>query len=38
MNILKTKFKDLLIFKSENYKEKRGLLRELVIEKHLKKE
>jgi len=37
MNILKTKFKDLLIFKSKNYKDKRGLLRELVIEKHLKK-
>jgi dTDP-4-dehydrorhamnose 3,5-epimerase len=37
MKIIKTKFKDLLIFKSKNYKDKRGLLRELSMEKHLKK-
>ena len=32
-----TKFKGLIIFKSENFKDSRGSLRELSLEKHLKK-
>ena len=37
MKILKTKFKDLLVFKSKNFYDKRGLFRELVLEKKIKK-
>ena len=37
MKILKTKFKDLLIFKSKNFYDKRGYFRELVLEKKIKK-
>jgi len=37
MKIIKTKFKDLLVFKSENYKDKRGFLREISLQKYLKK-
>jgi|TARA_B110001452_G_scaffold109766_1_gene91071 dTDP-4-dehydrorhamnose 3,5-epimerase len=37
MKIIKTKFKDLLVFKSKNYKDKRGSLRELSLEKNIKK-
>jgi dTDP-4-dehydrorhamnose 3,5-epimerase len=36
MNIKKTKFKDLLIFTSKNFYDKRGLFRELAIQKFLK--
>ena len=36
MNIKKTKFKDLLIFKSKNYYDKRGFFRELGLEKLIK--
>ena len=37
MKIYKTKFKDLLIYKSKNFYDSRGYLREVSIEKHLKK-
>ena len=37
MKILKTKFKDLLIFKSKNFYDKRGYFRELALEKKIKK-
>ena len=37
MKIKKTKFKDLLIFNSKNYYDKRGFFRELVIQKFIKK-
>ena len=36
MKIKKTKFKDLLIFNSKNFFDKRGLFRELAIQKFLK--
>jgi len=34
MKILKTKFKDLLIYKKDTYKDNRGYFRELYLEKH----
>ena len=37
MKLYKTKFKDLIIFKSKNFKDSRGLLREITLEKYLKK-
>ena len=37
MKIYKNKFKDLLIFKSQKFKDKRGYFRELCLEKLLKK-
>ncbi len=37
MKILKTKFKDLLVFKSKNFFDKRGHFRELALEKRIKK-
>tara|TARA_B100001093_G_C26125478_1_gene716830 strand:- start:33 stop:551 length:519 start_codon:yes stop_codon:yes gene_type:complete len=37
MKIYKTKFKDLLIFKSQNYNDSRGFLREVTFEKYLNK-
>ena len=37
MKIYNTKFKGLIIFKSKNFKDSRGSLRELSLEKHLKK-
>jgi dTDP-4-dehydrorhamnose 3,5-epimerase len=37
MKIKKTKFKDLLIFKSKNFYDNRGFLRELTIQKIIKK-
>jgi len=37
MKLNKTKFKDLIIFKSKNFKDSRGLLREITLEKYLKK-
>ena len=37
MKILKTKFKDLLIFKSKNFYDNRGYFRELALEKKIKK-
>ena len=37
MKISKTKFKDLLIFKSKNFYDKRGYFRELTLEKIIKK-
>ena len=37
MKIYSTKFKGLIIFKSKNFKDSRGSLRELSLEKHLKK-
>jgi len=36
MEIKKTKFKDLLVFNSKNFFDKRGLFRELVIQKMVK--
>ena len=36
MKILKTKFKDLLVFKSKNFYDKRGHFRELALKKKLK--
>jgi dTDP-4-dehydrorhamnose 3,5-epimerase len=36
MKIIKTKFKDLLIFKSKNFYDKRGYFRELSLEKLIK--
>ena len=35
--VSKTKFKDLLIFEGEIHKDKRGYLRELIVEKNVKK-
>ena len=37
MKIYKTKFKDLLVFKSQNYNDSRGFLREVTLEKYLDK-
>ena len=37
MKIYKTKFKDLLVFKSQNYNDSRGFLREVALEKDLDK-
>ena len=37
MKIYNTKFKDLIILKSKNFKDTRGLLREIILEKFLKK-
>ena len=37
MKISKTKFKDLLIFTKETYKDKRGYFRELFVNKDFKK-
>ena len=37
MKIYSTKFKGLKIFKSKNFKDSRGSLRELILEKNLKK-
>jgi len=37
MKIKKTKFKNLLVFQSKNFNDKRGLFRELGLEKHIKK-
>ena len=37
MKIKKTKFKDLLVFSSKNFYDKRGLFRELAIQKFIKK-
>ena len=37
MKIYKTKFKDLLVFKSKNFYDKRGFLREVTYEKYLNK-
>ena len=36
MKIIKTKFKDLLIYKKETFKDKRGYFRELYLQKHFK--
>ena len=36
MKIEKTKFKDLLIFKTKNFYDKRGFFRELTIQKIIK--
>ena len=35
--VSKTKFKGLLIFEGEIHKDKRGYLRELIVEKNVKK-
>src|SRR6056300_457394 len=37
MKIIKTKFKDLVIIKSKNFYDNRGLFREILIEKMIKK-
>ena len=37
MKISKTKFKDLLVFKSKNFYDNRGYFREVLIEKLIKK-
>ena len=37
MKILKTKFKNLLVFKSKNFFDNRGHFRELALEKKIKK-
>ena len=37
MKTEKTNFKDLLIFKSKNFFDKRGFFRELSVEKNIKK-
>ncbi len=37
MKVFKTKFKDLLIFKSKKYKDNRGYFRELIHQKYIKK-
>ena len=34
MKIIKTKFKDLLIYQKETFKDKRGYFRELYLQKH----
>ena len=36
MKIFKTKFKNLLIYKKDTYKDKRGYFRELFLQKHFK--
>ena len=36
MKIYKNKFKDMLIFKSKKFKDKRGYFRELFLEKYIK--
>ena len=36
MKIIKTKFKDLLIYDKDTYFDKRGYFRELYIQKHFK--
>ena len=36
MKIIRTKFKDLLIYNKETYKDSRGFFRELYIQKHFK--
>tara|TARA_B100001029_G_C14651142_1_gene229385 strand:- start:239 stop:394 length:156 start_codon:yes stop_codon:yes gene_type:complete len=35
--ILKTKFKDLLVFKNKSFKDKRGYFKELIKENQIKK-
>ena len=35
--IIKTKFKDLFIFKNKLFKDKRGYFKELIVEKKIKK-
>lgn len=37
MKVYKTKFKGLLVFKSKNYNDNRGFLREVALEKYLNK-
>ncbi len=37
MQIKKTKFKDLLIFNKNTYKDNRGFFKEIISEKYLKK-
>ena len=37
MQVLKTKFKDLLVFKSKNFYDNRGFFRELALEKIIRK-
>ena len=37
MKIKQTKFKDLLVFNSKNFHDKRGFFRELAIQKLIKK-
>ncbi len=37
MKIIKTKFKDLIIYKKETYKDRRGYFRELFLNKNIKK-
>ena len=34
MKLLKTKFKDLLIYQKETFKDNRGYFRELYLQKH----
>ena len=36
MKIIKTKFKDLLIYNKQTFKDKRGYFRELYLQKHFK--
>ena len=36
MKIIKTKFKDLLIYDKKSFRDKRGYFRELYVEKHFK--
>ncbi len=36
MKIIKTKFKDLIIYKKKTFKDKRGFFRELYLQKHFK--
>ena len=36
MKIIKTKFKDLIIYKKESYRDKRGYFRELFLDKKVK--
>ena len=36
MNIIKTKFKDLIIYKKNTYKDNRGYFRELYLQKHFR--
>ena len=37
MKIYSTKFKDLILIKSKNFKDKRGFLREIFLERSIKK-
>ena len=37
MNIIKTKFKDLIVINSKNFYDDRGYFREILIEKIIKK-